>query len=127
MSVCTTGSHDTSTLRGWWEEDRNVTNRFFNTVLGISGEAPFYCEPWICLQIIKDHLKSPSMLCILPWQDWMSVDGKLRRENPSDERINVPAIVPHYWRYRMHISIEDLMGEKGFNDNLKNLISESGR
>jgi 4-alpha-glucanotransferase len=67
------------------------------------------------------------MLCILPWQDWMSVSGKLRRENPHDERINVPAIVPHYWRYRMHMTLEELLAEKDFNNDLKNLILESGR
>ncbi|HQB58757.1 MAG: hypothetical protein LMBGKNDO_01365 [Bacteroidales bacterium] len=127
LCVCTTGSHDTSTLRGWWEEDRNITNRFFNTVLGMPGEAPVYCEPWICMQVIRDHLRCRAMLCILPWQDWMSVSGKLRRENPHDERINVPAIVPHYWRYRMHMTLEELLAEKDFNNDLKNLILESGR
>ncbi len=127
LCVCTTGSHDTSTLRGWWEEDRNVTNRFFNTVMGIQGEAPVYCEPWICRQVVMDHLKSPAMLCILPWQDWMSVSGTLRRENPHDERINIPAIVPHYWKYRMHMTIEDLLKEKEFNEFVKDMIAESGR
>ncbi|HPW79028.1 MAG TPA: 4-alpha-glucanotransferase [Bacteroidales bacterium] len=127
LCVCTTSSHDTSTLRGWWEEDRNITNRFFNTVMGIRGKTPFYCEPWICMQIIRDHLQSPAMLCILPWQDWMSLSGKLRRENPHDERINVPAIVPHYWKYRMHITLEELMQEKEFNRELESLIRESGR
>ncbi|HHV04760.1 MAG: 4-alpha-glucanotransferase [Bacteroidales bacterium] len=127
LCVCTTGSHDTSTLREWWEENRNITNCYFNSVLGVPGEAPFYCEPWICMQIIREHLKSPAMLCILPWQDWMSVSGKLRRENPHDERINVPAIVPHYWKYRMHMTLEELLEKKEFNRKLKNMIRESGR
>ena len=79
------------------------------------------------MQVIRDHLRCPAMLCILPWQDWMSVSGKLRRENPHDERINVPAIVPHYWRYRMHMTLEELLAEKDFNNDLKNLILDSGR
>ena len=95
--------------------------------MGIQGEAPVYCEPWICRQIVMDHLKSPAMLCILPWQDWMSVSAGLRRENPHDERINIPAIVPHYWKYRMHMTIEDLLKEKEFNDLVKEMITESER
>ncbi|MFA5201801.1 MAG: 4-alpha-glucanotransferase [Bacteroidales bacterium] len=127
MSVCTTGTHDTSTLREWWEEDRYMTNRYYNEVLHEKGSAPYYCEPWVCRKIIENHLQSPSMLCILPWQDWMSVSGSLRREMPGDERINVPAIVPHYWRYRMHISLEDLLRENDFNRQIRDLIKENGR
>lgn len=127
MSVCTTGTHDTSTLREWWEEDRYMTNRYYNEVLHEKGTAPYYCEPWVCRKIIENHLQSPSMLCILPWQDWMSVSGSLRREMPGDERINVPAIVPHYWRYRMHISLEDLLMENDFNRQIRDLIKENGR
>jgi 4-alpha-glucanotransferase len=90
------------------------------------GETPYYCEPWIAEAIIKAHLDSPSMLCILPLQDWLSIDGELRYQgNPSDERINIPAIPRHYWRYRMHLRLEDLVAAKGFNARLKALIGKS--
>ncbi len=126
-SVCTTSTHDMSGIRGWWESNREITQRFYNQVLHEGGEAPLYAEPWICDKIIDLHLGSPSMLCILPLQDWLSCDGELRRENPNDEQINVPANPRHYWRYRMHLSIESLLAEDSFNATMRRRISESGR
>ena len=120
-------THDMSTIRGWWEEDRKKTQEFYNTILGHYGQAPYYCEPWINKEIIIQHMYSPAMWAIFLWQDLMGIDGKLRRENPNDERINVPADPYHYWGYRMHIGLEDLLKEKEFNSNLKNMIEDSGR
>ncbi|MBR4843409.1 MAG: 4-alpha-glucanotransferase [Alistipes sp.] len=127
LSICTTGTHDMNPLRAWWEEDRGVTQRFYNHVLGAWGEAPYFCEPWICEQVVAMHLKSPAMLTVLPWQDWVAMDGALRRENPNDERINVPANSRHYWRYRMHFSLEELLHADELNKMIKQKISESGR
>ena len=73
------------------------------------------------------HLKSPAMLTVLPWQDWVAMDGALRRENPNDERINVPANSRHYWRYRMHITLEELLKAEDLNRNISQKIAESGR
>ena len=125
LSVCSTGTHDTSTIREWWEEDRNSTQEYFNAVLHQQGKAPEKCEPWICELIIKQHLESNSILTILPLQDYLSIDGKIRINNPQDERINIPANPKHYWRYRMHITLEDLAGNKDFNTHLLKLIKES--
>lgn len=127
LSICTTGTHDMNPLRAWWEEDRGVTQRFYNQVLGAWGEAPYFCEPWICEQVVAMHLKSPAMLTILPLQDWMAMDGELRRENPNDERINVPANSRHYWRYRMHITLEELLKSDDLNKMVRQKIAESGR
>lgn len=126
-SVCTTSTHDMPGVRAWWESDRAMTQRFFNQVLHESGEAPYFAEPWICSKIVDLHLASPAMLCVLPLQDWLSIDGNLRRQNPNDEIINIPAISRHYWRYRMHLSVEQLLSETTFNDSLKNMIKNSGR
>ncbi len=114
-------------IRRWWESDRDRTQHFFNEVLHENGQAPYFAEPWVCDKIVDLHLKSPSMLCILPLQDWLSLNGEIRRENPAEELINNPAITPHYWRYRMHLSIEDLLGNKEFNNYLHDKIKESGR
>ena len=127
LSVCTTSTHDMNPVRAWWEEDREVTQQFWNMLMGNPGEAPQFCEPWICRQILEQHLWSPAMLTVLPLQDWLSMDGALRRENPHDERINVPANPRHYWRYRMHLSLEDLASQQEFNDTLTNMIAASGR
>lgn len=126
-SVCTTSTHDMPGIRGWWEEDHSVSQRYYNNVLGHSGEAPYYAEPWICAAIVSLNLKSPSMLCILPLQDWLSTDGGLRRNDPREEQINIPAISRHYWRYRMHIAIEELMKQSVFNQTVNAMIRESGR
>jgi 4-alpha-glucanotransferase len=67
------------------------------------------------------------MLCILPLQDWLSMDGTLRRQNPQEEQINIPAISRHYWRYRMHLTVEDLLAQTGFNNTVKSMIQNSGR
>ena len=127
LSVCTTSTHDMNPVRAWWEEDRQVTEQFWQMILGNSGEAPFFCEPWICRQILDQHLWSPAMLTVLPLQDWLSMDGALRRLNPNDERINVPANSRHYWRYRMHLTVEQLAAAKEFNETLGNMIASSGR
>ncbi len=126
-SVCTTSSHDMAGIRGWWESDRDATQRFYSHVLHESGNAPHFAEPWICDKIISLHLESPSMLCILPLQDWMSCDGSLRRENPNDEQINDPSNPRHYWRYRMHLTVEELMRKDSFNAAMRQRISESKR
>jgi 4-alpha-glucanotransferase len=67
------------------------------------------------------------MLCILPLQDWLSIDGKIRRENPLEEQINVPANPRHYWRYRMHLTMEELLANEAFNKYIKEKVIASGR
>lgn len=128
LSVCATGTHDTSTLRSWWKEDKAVTQRFYNSILRCEGDAPEDCGPLICEKIVKQHLASPSMLCILPLQDWLSLDEDLRYPgNPDDERINVPAISHFYWKYRMHLNLEDLARDKSFCAYLREFTEASGR
>ena len=126
-SVSATSTHDMAPIRAWWEEDRQATQRFYNNVLQEWGEAPQFCEPWIAEKILNMHLYSPSMLVILPLQDWLAEDGALRRQIPQEERINVPAIPRYYWRYRMHMTLEQLLSEEGFNSKLRGQIDSSNR
>ena len=127
LSVVTPSTHDMSTIRGWWEEDREKTQQFFNTILGEYGSAPYFCEPWVNRAIILQHLYSPAMLAIFQLQDLLGMSDTLRRQNPQDERINLPANPTHYWNYRMHIPLEQLCKETSFNDELKDYITNSGR
>ena len=127
LSVCTIGTHDMNPVRAWWEEDKEVTQQFWNMLMGNPGEAPQFCEPWICRQILDQHVWSPAMLTILPLQDWLSMDEQLRREDPNTERINVPANSRHYWRYRMHLTLEQLEAADEFNKTLSDMIAASGR
>ena len=126
-SVCTISSHDTPTLRQWWDEDWIRTQDFFNNVLQKYGAAPHPLPGWLARDIISRHLLCPSMLCILTIQDWMSIDEGLRLADADAERINVPSNPHHYWRYRMHVNIEDLIEGHDFNQNITDLVKESGR
>ena len=126
-SVCTISTHDMATLRGWWEEDPELTANYYNKVLGHWGEVPATAPGWICEDIIRQHLECPSLLCILSFQDWLSMDEDIRYPDVNAERINVPANPRHYWRYRMHLTIEDLMKKKRFNEKLTSMIDEAGR
>jgi 4-alpha-glucanotransferase len=67
------------------------------------------------------------MLCLLSLQDWLSIDEKLRLPDANAERINIPANPRHYWRYRMHVTIEQLLQADGFNNEISTLIIQSGR
>lgn len=127
LSVISTSTHDMPTIRGWWEEDQAVSQKFFNQILGHHGGAPFHCEPWIARDIIFQHLYSPAMWTILPLQDFLAIDGKIRREDPLQEQINVPANPTHYWRYRLHFTLEQLLAEKEFNRTIEGMIAASGR
>jgi 4-alpha-glucanotransferase len=127
LSVITPSTHDMSTLRGWWEENRERTQRFYNHVLGQWGDAPYFCESWINRAIVLQHLYSRAMWSVFQLQDILGMSDILRRENPQDERINNPAISKHYWQYRMHISLEDLIKQSEFNTELKDYVEKSGR
>lgn len=127
LSVVTPSTHDMSTIRGWWEEDYQRTQQFYNAELGQNGSAPSVCEPWINKAIIYQHLYSPAMWSIFQIQDLLGMNEQLRRENPNEERINVPANPKHYWRYRMHIPLEQLLNESTFNEELLNAIKAAGR
>lgn len=127
LSVCTTSTHDMSPIRLWWKEDRQLTQQYYNQVLWKQGAAPEECASDLCAQIVGNHLYSPSMLTILPLQDWLSIDDKLKRSVAEDERINVPAISQHYWRYRMHLTLEELLEATDFNQRVKSMVSASGR
>ncbi len=127
LSVCTTGTHDTSTLREWWEENREETQEYYSNSLGIKGSAPDFLVPYIAKIIIERHLKSPSLLTILPLQDWLSISGELRRENPEEERINTPDNPNNYWNYRMHITLESLLEDSMFKSEIKEMIKSCGR
>ena len=111
MSVCTTGSHDTSTLRGWWAENHDGAD----------------CPAETCRRIVAEHLAAPSMLTILPLQDWLSIDPSLRAADPSAERINIPSEPQHYWRWRMHVTLEELLENRTFNQTVAAMIARSGR
>lgn len=126
-SVCTLSTHDMPTLRQWWDEDSERTQQYYSTVLYRSGNAPHPLPGWLAKEIVSNQLTCPSMLCILSLQDWFAIDENLRLPDANAERINIPANPRHYWRYRMHISLEQLVANREYNDTVKELVRQTGR
>ena len=126
-SVCTISTHDMPTLRQWWDEDKPRTQSYYREVMGHEGEAPHPLSGELAKEVVNAHLMSPSMLCLLSLQDWLSIDEELRLKDENAERINIPANPRHYWRYRMHLTIERLMKADGLNQEISSLIKCSGR
>ena len=127
LSVCTTSTHDMPPIREWWAESPQLSQTFYNNILHRPGAAPFDCTTDLCTQIVKSHLDSPAILTILPFQDWTSIDASVRNPNYMSERINIPSNPRHYWRYRMHISLEELNDSKEFNKLVYEMNRSSGR
>ena len=121
MSVCTIGTHDMNPVRAWWEEDRAVTQKFYNEQMGWWGEAPYEMTPEIAEFIVNQHMYSPAMWVILPLQDWFAIDGDIRLADQHAERINLPSNPEHFWNYRMHLTLEDLLKKDAFNAHLRDL------
>ena len=46
LSVDTTGTHDMPTIRGWWEQDRELSARFYHEMLHHTDNPPYFCEPY---------------------------------------------------------------------------------
>jgi 4-alpha-glucanotransferase len=115
-----------SPLRLWWRDEAQQ-QYYYGTILGLDGEAPKEATAELCEKIVERHLLSPSLLTILPLQDWLSVSEELRSEDIERERINVPAVARHYWRYRMHLTLEELLAADGFTAKVASLIAESKR
>lgn len=128
LSVASPSTHDMSPIRAWWEEEEwTYIQRFYEEELHLNGDHPKSCEPYIAQAIIRQHLRWPSMWTVFPLQDLLAMDGRLRRKNPQEERINVPANPQHYWRYRMHLNLEDLLEEKPFMYLVRAMLKNGGR
>lgn len=123
LSVCTTGTHDMNPLRAWWEENKATTQKFYNQQMGILGEAPNEMTPEIARFIINQHIYSQAMWVILPLQDWLAIDNELRISDSHSDRINVPSNPNHFWNYRMHLTLENLLTQDKFNTTIRELIS----
>lgn len=126
-SVNTLSSHDMPTLRQWWDEDYDRSQEYYNAMLYRGGAAPHPMPGWLAEDIIMRQLESPSMLCVLSIQDWFAVDENLRLADQDAERINIPANPKHYWRYRMHVNIEDLQDNKAYMNKVVQMVKQSGR
>ncbi|GJN05701.1 hypothetical protein PR202_ga23354 [Eleusine coracana subsp. coracana] len=127
MTVCAPSCHDCSTLRAWWEEDEGRRSRFYKTVVGSNEEPPSRCTPEVVHFIIQQHFDSPSMWAIFPLQDLLALKDKYTTRPAAEETINDPTNPKHYWRFRVHVTLESLLDDKDIQANIKDLVTSSGR
>ncbi|HEX5790920.1 MAG TPA: 4-alpha-glucanotransferase, partial [Luteolibacter sp.] len=126
LSVVSPSTHDMSTLRQWWDEEPKLTRRFAWLQLGLA-DPPAQLNGRTAAQILRQHLESPAMWAVFALQDWLAIDEDLRRPDAAAERINVPAIMPYHWRYRMHLDLELLCGAESFNHRVSCLLGAAQR
>ena len=127
LCVATSSTHDTSTLRQWWEENVATTQRYFNTILHMEGLAPHHADKTIIKQILENHFDSKAMIVIIPIQDLFALTDETTNAKISDERINDPSNPHNNWNYRMHISLEELHQSNRLISEIQDLISNSRR
>lgn len=127
LSVVTPSTHDMSTIREWWLEDRKSSQDFYNQEMWQYGDAPHDANVHVVKSILLQHISSPAMWAVFQIQDLFAMDESLRLSDPHQERINIPGDPKHYWRYRMPVNIEDLQQKKEFNELLKHFIISNGR
>lgn len=126
LSVVSPSTHDMPTLREWWQEDRRVTERFAWLQFG-DAKPPDVLSGEMAARIVRQHLASPAMWAVIPLQDLLAMDEGLRHPDPTAERINVPAIMPYEWRYRMHLGLDQLAAAEGLKRQMQRLLADSGR
>jgi 4-alpha-glucanotransferase len=107
----------------WWDEDEERAQNYYHTVLFHEGDAPHPMPASLAEEIVSSHLACPSMVCVIALQDWLAIDEHIRLEDANAERVNIPANPKHYWRYRMHLNIEDLIAADDFNAKICKLVS----
>ena len=78
-------------------------------------------------RIIAQHMHSPAMWAVFPLQDLLAMDETIRSNDIDGERINIPAIIPFYWRWRMEMSVGELADAEDFGGQLGAMVEASGR
>ena len=120
VSLCTTSTHDTETVRGWWETmDRQERANIWEMISAqkTDGNVPFNLDTQRA--ILRRVLTSGSALTMFSWQD---IIGTL-------DRVNVPGTVcDENWTYRSEYTPQE--AQKVYAPQLesyKALLEETGR
>ncbi len=121
LSVCTPSVHDTSTIRGWWEEDKAERELFFR-FLGQPGPCPERMTPDLLQEVVSRCCRAASRLCMFQLQDILDLDPDLWSRDPRGDRINVPGTVnAENWTWRMPRAVEDLGARAALSQRLRTL------
>lgn len=103
VSLVTTGTHDTETMRAWWvnapQWERDAVCRVWPELWRFSPP-PSDFTPEMHEALLQAALNSQSMWCVLPWQDVFGLT----------QRVNTPGTVGHHnWTWRMSEEVETLL------------------
>jgi 4-alpha-glucanotransferase len=127
LTVSTPSVHDTSTIRGWWEEDAGERELFFSS-LGEKGTCPPRLTSELHEKIFAHCMGSGSLLCMFQLQDILDLDEGLWAPDPRGDRINVPGTVNDTnWTWRMPLSISELCARTPLSERLRALVGERRR
>jgi len=123
LSVCTPSVHDTSTLRQWWEEERN--HQGFLQALGLGPQDDAAFSPALAKKLLAGLLTTRSRLCVLHLPDLLALDDRFLATDPALERVNTPGTVDEAnWSYRMRPLLEEIIAAKDFSQVLFQLTSQ---
>jgi 4-alpha-glucanotransferase len=122
LSVCTPSVHDTTTIRGWWEEDAGERELFFRSIGG-PGPCPARMTPDLLERILVHCLDAASLLCMFQLQELLDLDEASWATDPAADRINVPGTVNEVnWTWRMPLALEDLASRSAFTGRIRSLV-----
>jgi len=127
LSVCTPSVHDTSTLRQWWDEEKD--HRGFLAALGLDpsrDDGPY--TPDQAAKVLAALMTTRSRLCVVALQDWFGLDEGLKTDDPAAERVNTPGTVGlTNWAWRMKPYLEDLLARSAFTAQVRGLTDSRSR
>ncbi len=103
VSLATTGTHDTETLREWWETvseaERVAVAEAYQAFAGLRPP-PASFSPQVQDALLETVQTASSQLCVVPWQDVLGLG----------DRINLPGTVQEQnWTYRISHPVEELL------------------
>jgi 4-alpha-glucanotransferase len=124
LSLCTTGTHDTSTLAAWYEEMDEAERQALFDLPALRDFAPLAgprFTPEAHGAILGAVFGAASALCVLPIQDILG----------SSDRINTPSTVgPDNWVYRLPLTVDEMRRDAGVRtqvERVRRLSERHGR
>ena len=132
LSVATTSVHDSSTIRQWWNEEKDSVKAFIYENNGdfsleknwdqAANLANSEFTPALAWKILKSCAKAASMWFIVPIQDFLYTEKRYWLENAADERINIPGSVSKFnWTYRLPFAISELENDESLISKIKEI------
>lgn len=129
VSISTLSTHDSETLRGWWQNYPKEREEYYRT-LGCKGEPPEKLDGDLENEILRRFYSSSSVFAVIGMWDILGLVPDILYDDPSKNRINVPATInPNNWTMRYRFYVEDMLERKfaPLNETLRTIIQENER